>query len=298
MLSSDRSYRTISITLLADGVLFALITMVSFISRSESVFSEGLYQLSDLASGGLLVYAIWSSLRPADELHPFGYGMDRFFWSFVSGVFVFSVNGAVSILIGVFDAFNGHPVRNFEWSVLVLMLTVGASSASFAYILARNRKDRKARPDALRQYHQGIRTLMLQDMMSIVSSGVALVALGLVFYTKVQFYDAAGAIVNGVLLLVTGLVLSSESRGLLLGRGLNRSQMTRISSALQSLPNVNKVRELKTIYLGPESLLVVVRVNFRDGLTTDELEQTIDMMQSELGRRMPELKHVIVEPES
>lgn len=298
MLSRDKSYRTISITLLADGLLFVLILIASLISRSEAVFSESLYQLSDVASGGLLVFAIWSSLRPADELHPFGYGLERFFWSFVSGVFVFSVNGAISILIGVFDTFNGHSVTNIEWSMVVLVLTVATSTASLLYILSRNRRTQRKGPDALQQYHQGVRTVLLQDIMSIVSSGVALAALTAVYYTGEAFYDSAAAVINGLLLLVTGIVLSAESRDLLIGRGLGRSQMLRIIGDLQTLPNINRVRELKTIYLGPESLLIVIRVNFKDGLTTDEVEQTIDMVQGELARRMPELKHVIVEPES
>ncbi len=298
MLSGDKSYRTISITLLADGLLFVLILFLSVISRSEAVFSEALYQLSDLASGGLLLYAIWSSLRPADELHPFGYGLERFFWSFVSGVFVFSVNGAVSVLSGIFDAFDGHAVRNIGWSILVLAVTIIASLGSLLYILSRKKRLYDSKPDALQKYHQGVRTVMLQDVMSIVSSVVAVGALCLVYYTGANFYDSAAAVVNGILLLITGLVLSSEARGLLIGRGLNRSQMLKITRDLQVLPNVNRVRDVKTIYLGPESLLIVIRINFRDGLTTDQLEQTIDVVQGELSRKMPELKHVIVEPES
>lgn len=298
MLSRDKSYRTISITLIADGFLFVLILLISLVSRSEAVLSEALYQLSDVASGGLLLFAIWSSLRPADELHPFGYGLERFFWSFVSGVFVFSVNGAVSILSGFFDALDGHAVTNIGPSILVLLLTIAASSASLLYILSRIRKHHESRPDALQQYHQGVRTVLLQDVMSIASSCVALVALVLVYYTRVTFYDSSAAIINGVLLLVTGLVLSAESRGLLIGKGLNKVQMMKIRRDLQTLPDVNRVRDLKTIYLGPDSLLIVIRVNFRDGLTTDQLEQAVDKVQGELNRRMPELKHVIVEPES
>lgn len=298
MLSGDKSYRTISITLLADGLLFVLILVVSVISRSEAVLSEALYQLSDVASGGLLLYAIWSSLRPPDELHPFGYGLERFFWSFVSGVFVFSVNGAVSILSGVFDAFNGHPVKAIGWSIFVLSVTVVASSGSLLYLLARKRKIYDPKPGSLQQYHQGVRTVLLQDVMSIVSSLIAIAALILVYYTHDNIYDSSAAVLNGLLLLVTGLVLSSESRGLLIGKGLNRAQMLRITRDLQTLPNVNRVRDVKTIYLGPDSLMIVIRINFRDGLTTDQLEHSIDVVQGELGRRMPELKHVIIEPES
>lgn len=298
MLSRDKSYRTISITLIADGFLFVLILFISLVSRSEAVLSEALYQLSDVASGGLLLYAIWSSMRPADELHPFGYGLERFFWSFVSGVFVFSVNGAVSVLSGVFDALDGHAVKSIGASIIVLLLTIAASSASLLYILSRKRKLYESRQGALQQYHQGVRTVLLQDVMSIASSCVALVALVLVYYTGAIFYDSSAAIINGFLLLVTGLVLSAEARELLIGKGLNKAQMHLISRDLQTLPDVNRVREIKTIYLGPESLLIVIRVNFRDGLTTDQLEQAVDKVQGELNRRMPELKHVIVEPES
>ncbi len=298
MLSGEKSYRTISITLIADGLLFVLILFISVLSRSEAVLSEALYQLSDVASGGLLLYAIWSSLRPPDELHPFGYGLERFFWSFVSGVFVFSVNGAVSILSGVFDAFNGHRVSNIGWSVLVLLITVVTSMASLLYIMSRKRQMFDRKPDSIEQYHQGVRTVLLQDVMSIVSSCVAIGALGFVYYTGDNLYDSAAAVINGILLLITGIVLSAESRGLLIGRGVGRREMVRITRDLQTLPNVNRVRDIKTIYLGPESLLIVLRINFRDGLTTDQLEQSIDVVQGELARRMPELKHVIVEPES
>lgn len=298
MLSKDKSYRTISMTLLADGLLFILILLMSFISKSEAVFSEALYQLSDLASGGLLLYAIWSSLRPADELHHFGYGMERFFWSFVSGVFVFSVNGAVAVLSGLFDFFNGHRVTNIGLSMTVLGITIAASSASLLYIISRKRRLYDNRPDALQKYHQGVRTVFLQDVMSIASSFVAVVALAFVSLTGYNYIDSIAAVINGILLLVTGIVLSSESRGLLIGRGLNKAQILKITSDLQALPDINRIREVKSIYLGPESLLIVIRINFRDGLTTDQLERAIDNVQLELVRRMPEFKHVIVEPES
>ena len=298
MLSKDKSYRTISMTLLADGLLFILILAISFISKSAAVFSEALYQLSDLASGGLLLFAIWSSLRPADELHHFGYGLERFFWSFVSGVFVFSVSGAVVVLSGLFDFFDGRKVTNIGLSMTVLGITIAVSTASLLYIIYRKRRFYDNRPDALQKYHQGVRTVLLQDVMSIASSFVAVGALALVSYTGYNYFDSIAAVINGILLLVTGIALSAESRGLLIGRGLNRAQMLKVTTDLQTLPDVNRIREIKSIYLGPESLLIVIRINFRDGLTTDQLEKAIDKVQLELVKRMPEFKHVIVEPES
>lgn len=292
MLYSDRSFRTIALTLIADAVLFAATLSVALIYRTSAVLSVSLYQVSDVVSGLLLLYAIYSSLRPADETHPFGYGLDRFFWSFVSGVFVFSVCGAISVFVGL-AGFLPNPVANPELQSGVLALTVLASIFSLAVI---RRSERKA-IRGIEHFHQGIRTVFFQDVMSIVSSIIALPAV-LPYFESLGNLNPLVSEINGVLLMATGIVLSVESRDLLIGRGLRQSQLNRLRELIAAHGSIRGIRELKSIYIGPDSLLIVLRINFEDRLSTDEIEKTIDQLQQKLRAEIPELKHVIVEPES
>ncbi len=298
MHSKEKSYRTIFITLVCDLFLFAFALAVSMLGHSKAVLSESVYQLSDVLSGTMLLFGIWSSLRPADELHPFGYGLERFFWSFVSAVFAFSVSGAAVMVYGINGILQPYVLTDWQYSVLVLAVTAIVSAVSLAYLLHRIRLHHGRGTGMVDRYHQGVRTVLLQDVMSIVSSMVAVGGISLSVYAGNSRFDAMAAVANGVLLIVTGLTLAAEGRELLIGKGLSRAQMSKITQAVTRLPSVHLVREVKTVYIGPESLLMLIKINFADGLTTDELEQAIDRVQVELRSRVPELKNVIVEPES
>jgi|GEM_PF-5330233 cation diffusion facilitator family transporter len=293
MLYSDRSFRTISVTLAVDGILFVLTLVIGIFSKSKAVVSESLYQISDLVSGALLLYAIYSSMRPPDVRHPFGYGLDRFFWSFVSGVFVFAVNGAISVFLGALNYFR-EPPRDLTYAYAVLAATLLVSFVSLTYI----RRNEAKGSGKVEHFHQGVRTVLVQDIMSIVSSLIALFALFLYSLYHRNFFDTYASEINGILLMATGIVLSSESRELLIGRGLSQDQLQKLSSLISSHRSIQSIRELKTMYLGPDSLMLVLRLNFSDGLSTDDIERTIDQLQNMLRSEIPELKHVIVEPES
>ncbi|MEM3851555.1 MAG: cation diffusion facilitator family transporter [Methanomassiliicoccales archaeon] len=292
MISRDKSFRTISVTLIADCLLFAGLLGVAAFSGSKAVLSEALYQFSDLASGGLLIYAIWSSLRPPDNRHPFGYGLDRFFWSFVSAVFVFSVNGAISIFLGLAAPLK-ITLTDISAGLISLAITCLISIVSLLYIIRAGKglEERK-----VSRFHQGIRTVLLQDVMSVVSSVVA--AIALLLYTSDRTLDADASIINGVLLMLTGLILAYESRELLIGKGLKADELARVSTIVEGNGKIQRIREIKTMYMGPDSLLLVLRINFVDDLDTDQLEQEIDRLQQILSSEIPELKHVIIEPES
>lgn len=297
-MENEKSYRTIYMTLIGDAIIFVFSIAVALVSHSKAVLSESVYQLSDIVSGGMLLFAVWSSLRPADEVHPFGYGLERFFWSFISGVFAFSVSGVAVMAYGFYGILVPYPISDYVYSTSILVVTIAVSSASLAYLIHRIRNYYESASSIIERYHQGVKTVFLQDVMSIVSSLVAIAGLTSAFYSGNERYDALAAIVNGILLLITGIVLAAEGRELLIGKGITRSEMSRIAQDIMKIPNVRIVRDIKTIYLGPESLMMVVRINFADGLNTDEIERTIDNVQNELKGKIGELKHVIVEPES
>lgn len=298
MHSQEKSYRTIYMTLIGDLFLFIFALLVFNAGHSKAVLSESIYQLSDVLSGTLLLYAVWSSLRPADEIHPFGYGLERFFWSFVSAVFAFSVSGAGVMAYGIYGILHQYTLHEWQDSLIVLIVTAFVSAISLTYLLHRIRHHYEKTTSIIDRYHQGVRTVLFQDIMSIVSSAVAIAGLTLAVYTGNSLFDASAAIANGVLLMVTGITLAAEGRELLIGKGISKPQMSMITQDVTKLPSVNKVRDIKTIYIGPESLIMLIRINFADGLTTDELEKAIDSVQIALRHKIPELKNVIVEAES
>ncbi|MBX8636637.1 MAG: cation diffusion facilitator family transporter [Thermoplasmata archaeon] len=294
----EKSYRTIYMTLIGDIFLFIFALIVSIAGHSKAVLSESVYQLSDVLSGTMLLFGVWSSLRPADELHPFGYGLERFFWSFVSAVFAFSVSGAAVMAYGINGILQPYVITDWQYSVLVLIVTMIVSALSLAYLMHRIRHHYANTTSIIDRYHQGVRTVLFQDVMSIVSSMVAIGGISLSVYEGNSRFDAIAAVANGVLLLITGLTLAAEGRELLIGKGLSKAQMSNITQAITKLPSVNLVRDIKTVYIGPESLMMLIRINFADNLTTDELEKAIDNVQHHLRSKVPELKNVIVEPES
>jgi len=293
-----RSQVVIIATLLLNGALFAFNLLVAISSGSRAVLAQAIYAISDLVGSALLLWGLYASRLPADYRHPFGRGKERFYWSLVSIVMTFTVAGILALTTGVDQLANPAPISHIGDALLVVGATLGVSAVGIAVTLREVRRSQQTLQSLLESRHIGLKSIFYQDVVSILGCLVAFSSLLIVYRTQVYATDGAAAIIEGALLVITGLVLTLESRGLLIGQALDPEEARTILSVVERDPRVAKVRALQSMVLGPEDALLALRINFQDGLTTDQMEAAIDQITLALKQSHSVLRHVIIEPES
>jgi len=245
-----------------------------------------------------LLWGLYASQLPADYRHPFGRGKERFYWALISIVVTFTIAGLLAVSTGVDQWANPVAVTHIGLALIVIGATLLVSAISIAVTLREVRRAQQTLQAFLESRRIGLKSVFYQDVVSILGCLVAFFALVVVYRTGHYGADGAAAIVEGVLLIITGLVLTVESHGLLIGQALDPGEARAILGVVERDPRVQKVRALQSMVLGPEDALLAIRINFHDGLTTDQIESAIDDVRLALQQSHPVLRHVIIEPES
>ena len=293
-----RSQVVILATLILNGALFALNLDVAILSGSRAVLAQAIYSVTDLVGAALLLWGLYASQLPADYRHPFGRGKERFYWALISIVVTFTMAGILALSTGVDQYANPAAITHIGDALIVIGATLLVSGISIAVTLREVRRARETLQSFLESRRIGLKSVFYQDVVSIVGCLVAFFALIVVYRTGDYAADGAAAILEGVLLIITGLVLTFESHGLLIGQALDPEEARTILGVVERDPRVSKVRAMQSMVLGPDDALLALRVNFHDGLTTDQIESTIDEVTLALKQSHPVLRHVIIEPES
>lgn len=293
-----RSQVIIIATLLLNAALFSVNLDVAIASGSRAVLAQAIYSVTDLIGSVLLLWGLYASRLPADYRHPFGRGKERFYWSLMSIVITFTVAGIIALTTGLDQLTSPVPITHIGEALLVVGATLAVSAVGIMVTLREVRRARQTLQSLLESRHLGLKSVFYQDVVSIIGGLVAFFALLVVYRTGRFSVDGAAAVIEGVLLVITGLVLTLESRGLLIGQALDPEEARTILGVVERDPRVAKVRALQSMVLGPEDALLALRVNFNDGLTTDQIEAAIDQVTAALKQSHPVLRHVIIEPES
>jgi cation diffusion facilitator family transporter len=285
-------------TIALNAALFAANLFVAQISQSHAVLSQAVYSLTDLIGGVLLLWGQVASTRPPTHEHPFGHGKERFFWSFSASLVTFTVAGLLVLIDSVGQLLNPQPVDHIGAALAVVGLSVLVSVIGIWVTLRELRAARTTVQSLLESSQQGLKSIFYQDLVSIAGSIAALFGIAAVYRTGNPVYDGFGASVVGILLVITGLVLAAESRELLIGKAISPDAARAILTIIERNSRVRRVREFQSMMLGPEDILIALRVNLQDGLNTDQVETTIDEISSAVKAAFPAVRHLIIEPES
>src|SRR3982750_2197099 len=292
------------------GALFAnaLITVLKFMAAvftgSSGMMAEALHSLADTTNQIFLLLGMRFYRKPASEKHPFGYGKERFFWSFIAAIFIFGVGATYAIYEGIVKLSHPHPPENLGWAYGVLAASFVIESGSIA--LAIYQEVREARHEGM-TFSEYLReskdptakTVLFEDSAALV--GIVIAAAGL-YLTEHHagpgggaYWDGVASISIGGVLAVVAFVLARSSKGLLLGEAATEKSREAIRAAILSHPNVCEVVELLTMHLAPKQILINAHVNFRDELETDDIEQTINEIEENIKRAEPMVDMIFLE---
>ncbi len=270
------------------------------ITASSSMLAEGIHSVADTSNQGLLFLGGAKARRAPSATHPFGYARERYFWSFIVSLVLFSVGG----LFAVYEGYEKlrHPEHIDSPQVAFAILGVAIVLEAFSLRTA-VREARPLRGD--RSWWRFVReaktpelpVVLLEDLGALVGLVFAVCGVGLAVATGNDRWDAVGSIAIGLLLIVIAVVLANEMRSLLLGEAADPDTLERMRAAIVDDESVRRVIHLRTQHLGPDDLLVAAKVEFAPHLAGAELADAVDAAETRLRSAAPIARLVFLEPD-
>ena len=269
------------------------------VTRSSAMLAESVHSVADAANQLLLLLGARRARRPPTDDHPFGHGRERYFWSFIVALVLFSMGAAFAVYHGIEKLRHPHMVENVGWAVGILVFGLVLESFSMrTAILEANRVRGSAswRRFVLRSKQPELPVVLLEDAGALIGLVVALGAVIAVHLTGEPRWDAVGTLAIGVLLGTIALFLAREMHSLLLGEAADVDDRARITEAIENSPAVERLVSLRTQHLGPDEILVGARVVFRAGLDTAGVAAAIDAVEARVHAAVPAAGPIFVEP--
>ncbi len=263
------------------------------------MFSEALHSLVDSGNGALLLFGQHRSKREPDESHPFGYGKELYFWALIVSVLVFAVGGGISAYEGVLHIRHPRPLQHLGWNYALLAVAFCFEGTSLWVAL------RELRREGVRSFWAAIRISKDPAVFAVVFEDSAallgvLIAFGGLYggnRWRMPFMDGLASLLIGLLLGIVAVLLARETKALLVGEGASQEVLRSIRQIAQSEKAVERAGYPFTMYFGPTSALLVMKLQFYPQLNTVEIEASIDRIEIKICSRYPEICHIFLEAE-
>jgi cation diffusion facilitator family transporter len=290
--------------LFANGLIAVLKFMAAFVTGSSGMMAEALHSVADTTNQVFLLLGLRFYKRPASAKHPFGYGKERFFWSFIAAIFIFGVGATYAIYEGIEKLRHPHPPTNLSWAYWVLAISFLLEAGSIGLALYQEINEARHEGLSFREYLREskdptAKTVLFEDSAALI--GIIIAATGLVL-TEYQVGGAAGAywdgmasILIGLVLAIVAFVLARSSRGLLLGEAATSNDVAKIKQAIESHPNVERVVELLTMHLAPKQILINAGLQLRPDLRTGEIEKSVQEIEDRIKSAEPKVEMIFLE---
>lgn len=290
--------------LVANGLITVLKFAAAIITGSSGMMAESLHSLADTTNQVFLLLGLRFYKRPASEKHPFGYGKERFFWSFIAAIFIFGVGATYALYEGFQKLTHPHAPEQLAWAYWVLGISFVLESGSIALAIWQEVKEAHHEGLTFREYLREskdptAKTVIFEDSAALVGIVIAFIGLYLTEHHAGPgdgaYWDGLASMAIGVVLAIVAFVLARSSRGLLLGEAATPKSVAAVRSAIESHPNVCEVIELLTMHLAPKQILINAHINLKDELATDDIEQTIEEIEELIKRAEPKVDMIFLE---
>ncbi len=296
-----RANKTIYSALAANLLIAITKFLAGAFTSSSSMIAEGIHSTVDTSNQLLLLYGLKKSKKPADELHPFGYGKELYFWSFIVSILIFALGGVVSITQGVYHIINPEELKDPTWNYVVLGLSFIFEGTSLVIAIREFNKTR----NGVSWWKAFINSKDPAGFLVIFEDGAAVFGLLFVFilmlfshHFELPWLDGLASVLVGVLLVLVSLILGRENRSLLMGEGLSKTIQNQIKSNVVEDESVVSVIRLLSTYQSPTEVLLVLIVDFKNNMQTQEIEQCIRHIKDKIMGNFDLIKHVVIEPAS
>ncbi|MDR2930370.1 MAG: cation diffusion facilitator family transporter [Propionibacteriaceae bacterium] len=278
------------------------------VTGAASMLAEAIHSVADSANQILILLGGRASKKGPTELHPFGFGRERYLSAFLVAIILFSMGG----LFACYEAYHkfievrsGHPnelLASRWWWVPVVVLVAAIVAESFSLRTA-IREARPAKGDLSwpRFIHKAkapeLPVILLEDTAALTGLGLALLGVGMTLLTGSGYWDAAGTAGIGVLLVVVAVLLAVETQSLLIGESATPEQVQAVTAAVESTAGVQGIIHMKTVHLGPDEVLVAAKIAIDPTVSGVRLAQIIDAAEANVRRASDLVGPVYLEPD-
>ncbi len=267
---------------------------------AASLLAEAVHSVADTSNQALLLWGGRAAQRDPSPEHPYGYGRERYFWSFIVALVIFILGGGFAILEGLSKLREPHAIDGVGWAIGILVVGIVLEAASLRSAVRVSQRFR-----GNRSWWQFIRTtrraelavVLLEDLGAVAGLILALVGIGLAEFTGDPRFDSLGSIAIGILLCAIAAILAVELKSLLIGESASPDQERVLSEALLDDPAVVRILHLRTQHMGPDQLLIGAKLEFAADLTVEDLATAIDRTEERVRSAIPETRIIYIEPD-
>ncbi len=265
------------------------------------MLSEAVHSIVDTGNQGLLLWGMNRSSKPADERHPFGYGMELYFWTFVVAILIFAIGAGVSLYEGFSKLSHPHEVRHIYINYIVLSVAMVFEGVAWtiAFREFRKHKGKLGYFKAMQlSKDPTVFTVLFEDSAAMLGLIVAFIGLLLTQWLNLPIFDALASIVIGVILACTAMLLAYESKGLLIGEAASQEVVSGIRDIVTKETDILSINEILTMHMGPEDVLLNISLDFHDNISAGEVERTITRLEINIKEQYPEIARIFIEAQN
>jgi cation diffusion facilitator family transporter len=273
----------------------------AFWTGSAAMLSEAIHSTVDTGNQLLMLYGLRRAARPATEAHPFGYGLELYFWTFVVAILIFGLGAGVSIYEGIDKIRTPHAVENTLVNYVVLGLSFVFEGASWLVALRAFRAQTKS-SDLLEAVQRSkdptVFTVLLEDSAALTGLLIAGVGLACAEIFQLPVLDGVASVLIGLVLTGVALFLAAECKGLMLGEAADPAVRAGLRDIVAGNPGVHGVNEVLTMHFGPQDVLAAISLDFDDTLPAEAAEQTVSSVERQIKATFPQVRRIFVEVQS
>jgi cation diffusion facilitator family transporter len=287
-------------TAFAANIAIAVIKLTAaFITGSSAMVSEGIHSLVDSSNEVLLLIGLRKSNKAPDEKRPFGYGKELYFWSFVVALLFFVLGGTVSVYEGIRHLLEPEEIKSPEWNYIVLALAFVFDGYSLYTAVRIFNQQRGSTP-----FWQAIKVskdpssfvVLFEDMADVIGILIAAVGITLSHLLNNPYIDGIASIMIGILLMLVAIFLVKQSRSLLMGESISAEELNKLVTLVQHNEKVCSVDARLSMYLGPEEVILLLKIEFENDLPSQTIVETIQSIRQNIQADYPYFKHIHFEP--
>jgi cation diffusion facilitator family transporter len=293
--------RTVLVALAANASIAVAKLVAGLVSGSSAILAEFAHSVADTMNQVFLLYSLATGEREPDAEHPFGYGKERFFWSFLAAVGIFVAGAGFSLYEGLRRIF-GPETESGHYGIAYAVLAF-AALAEGASLMRAYRQTRDEAAESRQSHARYVRasrdpttkTVLFEDSAAVIGVGVAFAGVALHQATGNQVYDGLASVVIAVVLATVAVALGRDTKALLIGEAASPEERQAITEIIEAHPAVDRLLELLTMALAPDRLLVAARIDLADGLSADEIERASSDLDRELHERIATVWQVFLD---
>ena len=296
-----KSSKTVIMAAFIANLFIALVKFaVAWLSASSAMLAEAIHSTADTLNQVLLFIGIKKAARKADELHPFGFSGEAYFWSFIVAIILFTSGAIFSIYEGVQKLRHPAPVAHVPVALIVLGAAMIAEAVSLRVAFKKINIERGGTgliPYLRNSKKAELIVVFLEDTAALIGLAIAMTALLLEHFTGILFFDGLASILIGLLLAVTALFMGNETKSLIIGESADPELLRKIRLLLLREESISRVIHIRSLHLGADDILLAIKAEFNPRLNSKQICNLINGIEADIRSHYPGVNKIFIEPD-